>query len=146
MPLKSDWSKTNMFNGVWTGYLTPVVRQSYTAEIEVFYTNITGDNKPTLDATTWKYSYPENSEVILFSGLARVQPIRAATAKVGTYLQTWLFSVDDLSLDVRPKHKVRVVSCANNTVLPGYKFVVTETGDSSNLVERTFYAQQDTEV
>lgn len=141
VPLISGWSRTNPFNTVWQDHLKAVPQKAMNAVIEIFYTDI---GEAEMD-DNGDYTYPEE-EVILYDGKARVQPIRAAIDRDNTQIQTLLVSVTDLDLDIRPKHKMRVVSCAENPVLPKYKYVVHEVTDSSNLIERTFYVKSDVEV
>ena len=148
-PLVTGWSSKRPMNTVWQAHLAPSTKRAYNAEIEVWYTPLTGDEDvaPTFDPETGDYTYPEeHADEILYTGMARVQPVRTATEKVGTQIQPLLISVDQLDLDIRPKHMVRVIACAENTVLTAYKYVVTEVTDSSNLIERTFYVKQDAEV
>lgn len=141
VPLISGWSRTNPFNTVWQKHLKGVPQKAMNATIEVFYTDI---GEAIMDENG-DYTYPDE-EVILYDGKARVQPIRAAIDRDNTQIQTLLVSVTDLDLDIRPKHKMRVVSCAENPVLTKYKYVVHEVTDSSNLIERTFYVKSDVEV
>lgn len=143
-PLVAGWSRSQPFNTVWQKHLQPSTEAAYNAEIELVYTDLTNGG-PTFDVDTGDYTYPE-TEVQVFQGKARVQPLRTATEKSGTQIQTILVSVAQLDLDVRPKHIMRVLSCATNPVLTNYKYVVYEVTDSSNLIERTFYVKQDIEV
>ncbi len=142
VPIVKGWSRSNPFNTVWQQHLSSAAQVAMNAEIEVFYTNI---GEAEFDPETGDYTYPE-TETILYTGKARIQPIRAAVDRDQTQIQTVLVSIPDLSVDVRPKHKMRVVSCAENIVLSHYKYVVHEVVDSSNLIERTFYVKSDTGV
>lgn len=139
VPLVKGWSRTNPFNTTWQQHLSNAAQVAMNAEIEVFYTNI---GEAEFDPETGDYIYPE-SEELLYVGKARVQPIRAAVDRDQTQIQTVLVSIPDLDIDVRPKHKMRVLSCAENVSLSKYKYVVHEVVDSSNMLERTFYVKAD---
>lgn len=146
-PLVNGWSRSKPFNKVWQEHLHPSTELTYNAEIEIWYTPLTGTGEPTFDPETGTYDYPNDLEdEIVYTGNARVQPLRTATEKGGTQIQPILVSVSELDLDVRPKHLMKVLSCAENPVLKNYKYVVYEVTDSSNLIERTFYVKQDVEV
>lgn len=143
MPLVAGWSSTSPYNTVWQSHLSPSTHRAYNAEIEIVYTNISDD--ATFNPDTGDYEYSD-IETVVYSGPARIQPLRTASDRGQTSVQTVLFSIADLSVNVLRKYRVRVISCAENVNLSRYKFVVSEITDSSNPLERTFYAVQDIEV
>lgn len=83
---------------------------------------------------------------ILLTCKARVQPIRSAAIKDraadSTTVQTVLVSIPiglAKNLDLRPRHRGRVLSSPLMPVLSNFIYVVREVMDSSNPIERTFY-------
>lgn len=82
---------------------------------------------------------------ILLTCKARVQPIRSAAQKAvpgnSTSVQTVLVSVPiglAKNLDLRPKHRAKVLDSPLMPVLANFLYVVREVIDSSNPIERTF--------
>lgn len=81
----------------------------------------------------------------LYSGKARVQPIRG-TSSVNqnandTTVQSVLISIPiDIgkNLDLRTYHRARVIDCELNPTIEKYVYVMQEVVDSSNPLERTF--------
>lgn len=77
---------------------------------------------------------------------ARVQPIRSASSKNNlandTTVQNVLVSIPiDIgrNIDLRPRHRGKVLSAPLMPVLSNFVYVVQEIMDSSNPIERTFY-------
>lgn len=83
---------------------------------------------------------------ILLTCKARVQPIRSAAVKDraadSTTVQAVLVSIPielGKNLDLRPRHRAKVLESPLLPVLTKFIFVVREVLDSSNPIERTFY-------
>lgn len=116
------------------------------ASIEVFFQEL-GDAE--YDTETGEFTYPTD-EVIIFSGNARIQPIRMARTvnnnAADTTIQTVRVQVAAPDLVLRPNYKMRVTSSPLNKTLTKFRYVVYDVMDSSNPIERTFDATVDTEV
>lgn len=101
------------------------------------------------DTDTWN-----DVSTIVYTGKARVQPLRSAAEKAAlgneTSVQTVLVSIpiSTNELDFRPGLILEVLVADLNPSLLGYQFVLTEIMDSSNPVERTlmFQVNQETTV
>ena len=145
MPLKSGWTHT-LFNKRWQDELHTATQKAYVAKVEIFSVDV---SDAVFDPDTGEYTYP-NDKVVHYSGPARVQPIRSAnkvnSGAYDTRTQAVLFSISDLSLDLKLDWQVRVTECELNPVLTRYKYVIEELMDSQNLVERTFITKVDQEV
>lgn len=84
---------------------------------------------------------------------ARVQPVRSAAQRNNlandTTVQTVLVSIPidiGLNLDLRPKHRAKVLTSPLMPVLSSFVYVVREIMDSTNPIERTFYFSVDQEA
>jgi len=145
MPLKTGWTHT-LFNKRWQDELHTASLKAYVSQIEIFSIAV-GD--AIFDPQTGEYSYPE-SPVIHYSGPARIQPVQSSSSvnsdAYDTKVQSVLFSIGDLDLDIRLNWKIRVTECQLNPVLTRYNYVIDSVMDSQNLVERTFMTKVDQEV
>lgn len=96
---------------------------------------------------------PKTNTTILADCPARIQPIRSAVATPNgvndTQQQAVLVSIPislGRDLDLRPVHRMAVVTCAKMPVLVNYLFVVAETLDAGSAIERTFVMTVDLEI
>lgn len=136
-----------LFSQAWVDNLKGVPESAMSATILLYNPNVSGDvYDPETD--TW-ITVPQN----LYSGKARVQPLRSAnrTQQGGneTTVQTTLVSIpidEALALDIRPGYQVDVITAPLNPSLLGYQLVVSEIMDSSNPIERTFMCTVDQET
>lgn len=93
-----------------------------------------------VETTTW------------YLGKARIQPIRGANEAEQTGdtapIQTFLFSipVEFQGLPLTTAMDVHVLDSGLNVTLEEYDFRITEITDSSNPIEKTFYAQFNSDV
>lgn len=101
---------------------------------------------------TVEFLDPE-TETVLLTSPARVQPVRSSNPKpnnvADTQQQVVLVSIPialGRTLDLRPKHRAAVTVCGNMPLLTNFLYVVQEVMDSGNAVERTFYFMVDIEV
>jgi hypothetical protein len=131
-------SLTKLFSVQWRDALRVVPEMGMTAQIE-FYLPAP---KPTYDPVTGTYT---SVPTVVWSGMARVQPLRSAAAKANnaddTVVQSVLVSIPiiaGLGFDLRPEHRARVLSAPLNPLLTKYLYVANEVMDSSNPIERTF--------
>ena len=94
------------------------------------------------------------TEVQVYSGMARVQPVRASrdvnVVDDRTTQQVARFQISDTSINLTPDMWVKVVDSptAGSTLNPSlsrYRFKLREVVDSGNLIERTFEAVMDNE-
>lgn len=89
------------------------------------------------------------TEILVYSGKARVQPVRASRdANVvddRTTQQVARFQISDTSINLTPDMWVKVTSEGLNPSLTRYRFKLREIVDSGNLIERTFEAVMDNE-
>lgn len=128
-----------LFDQAWADNLKGVPELGMKATIRLYDPNVSQVvYNPVTD--TWT-----DVETTLYSGKARVQPLRSAAAKAqggnDTSVQTVLMSIPiaaSLALDIRPAYQVEVLTATLNPSLVGYEYVVTEIVDSSNPLERTF--------
>lgn len=93
------------------------------------------------------------TESVLLTTKARVQPIRSSNPKPNMQVDTQQQSVRvsipiavGRNLDLRPKHRMAVTWCPTMPVLTKFLYVVQEVLDSVNAVERTFVCAVDLEV
>ena len=133
MGLSTRQDRDQIFTDRWICQLSKAVERWMPARVEF------------LDPTT--------QTEILVDVPARIQPIRSSVERPNyvndTHTQTVLVSIPihiGRTLDLRPKHRARVTSAPNMPILENYLFVVQETLDSANAVERTFYFTVDLEV
>lgn len=91
---------------------------------------------------------------IVYTGKARVQPLRSAVQKASpgneTTVQTVLVSlpISEKSTNYRPGLVLEVLTAPLGPALLGYQFVLNDVVDSSNEIERTlmFQVNQETAV
>lgn len=94
------------------------------------------------DTDTWN-----DVSTIVYTGKARVQPLRSAAEKAPlgneTTVQTVLVSlpISSNTLNFRPGQLLEVLTAALNPSLLGYQFVLNDIVDSSNPFERTLMFQ-----
>lgn len=102
-----------------------------------------------LDPETNTYT---NTFTPLYTGIARVQPLRGANEQTNagnpTTVQTVLFSIpiEYKDLDLRPGLQATVMSSELNPVLTKYQYVIKEIIDSSNPIEKTFLCSVNQEI
>lgn len=133
-----------VFSQQWVNRLRHIPTLAYEATVEFFEPNTEGAEWD-FETETWT-----NTETILYTGPARVQPLRSAVdiannANDAT-IQSVYMSVAQLDLDLRPKHRARVLTCDNNPTLTRYLYVLSEGVDSSNHIERSFLFKVNSEV
>lgn len=132
-----------LFTQKFVNGLKRVPESAMAAIIEIFTETKTYD----VETDTWT-----EATTTLYFGEARVQPLRGASEGDQTgdaaLIQTFLFSIPiaNKSLDLRTDMVGRVVDAPLNPVLLRYQFHITEVTDSSNPVEKTFYAQFNSDV
>ena len=143
MPLVS--TPPNIFTQRWVDGLKHVPESGMAAEIAMY---TLGDK--VYDEATNTYVYTKN---YLYTGKARVQPLRSATPRIlpndTTSVQTVLISLPIdavLNEDIRPSVQVRVTSAPLNPSLTKYQYIIKEIADSSNPLERTFQAEVNQEA
>jgi hypothetical protein len=147
MGLRVQAKPGDLFTAAWVGAVKSVPERGMAASIRLY--ELSGE--PVYNPTTDEWSTPETT---LYSGKARVQPLRSANLKKvagnETTTITYLFSVpiENAGLDIRTGQQVEVTDSPLNPSLETYLFVVSEIADSSNPVERTFMAvvNQETEA
>lgn len=144
MPL----NRTNtLFTQRWVDRLKGVPESAMVASV-VFYDPDT--SQAVYNPATGTYT---STPTTLWTGQARVQPIRSAATRENnandTTVQSVLISVPidaGLTFDLRPKHRGRVLTSPLNPLLTKFVYVVQEVLDSSNPIERTFVFSVDQEV
>lgn len=134
-----------LFTPEWRDRYAPIIERSMIAEGQVTYQ--TGEE--IYDPVTDTWTTPH---VVVYSGKMRVQPLRTAQHREppgnATEQQTYLFSVpySATDIDFRSGMTVKVTNGGLNRSLEGYEFVIVEMTDSSNPIEKTFYAVQNLET
>lgn len=143
MPLVS--SPLPVFTQRWVDGLKGVPQSGMAAEVEMY---VLGDR--VYNEATNQYDY---EKTVLYSGKARVQPLRSATPRImpnnTTSVQTVLISlpIDAVKAeDIRPSVQVRVRKADLNPSLLKYQYVIKEIVDSSNPLERTFLTEVNQEA
>lgn len=135
-----------LFSQAWVNSLKGAPESAMVAEVL-----ITNPNSSTRvydpDTDTWN-----DVSTIVYTGKARVQPLRSAAEKAAlgneTTVQTVLVSlpISTNELDFRPGRMLEVLVADLNPSLLGYQFVLTEIMDSSNPFERTLMFQVNQET
>lgn len=134
------------FTQGWVDALKHVPEMGMVASITV---TRSGSGQATYNPVTDTWTTP--TPVTLYTGKARVQPIRSDTNRErpgdSTKIVAIRFSIPvaNINTDIRYHDKVLVTSSALNTTLLGYEFYVSEPLDSSNPLEKTFHAEVDLE-
>lgn len=145
-PILPGWSREKLFNQAWVDDLQPVAEKLMNAVIEIFYQS-TGELE--YDFETGEYTSVGTREV-LYTGPARVQPIRMArnvpNNASDTEMQSVRFQVSALDIEVRPKHRIRVLESDLNETLTRFEYIVQGVMNSSNPFETTIETQVDTEI
>jgi len=136
-----------LFSQAWVDALKATPEAGMVSTIKVYDPN-TG--AAVYDPVTGTYV---TVPTILYTGKARVQPIRGAraTAVAGndTFTQMVLVSIPidaGKLLDLRPRHRMQVTAAPLNPTLTMYLFAVQEVLDSTNPIERTFYCTTNLET
>lgn len=128
-----------VFTTKWQSGLVPGRNAAMPATVEVFTRTVDYVNK-----------IPTPSESIVYTGVARIQPLRTPrrNAEVGDTKvdQTVRFQVAFTDVNfVTETMYARVLECTLNPALVnGEVYVLNESLDSSNPIERTFEAVTDT--
>lgn len=134
-----------IFTQEWVDGLSHIPESGMAAEIEIV---VPGQDTGWDETTNTPITTPDT---VLYTGKARVQPIRSANQKAvptnSTSVQTVLFSipVEFQSLALKLFYQVRVLEAPLNPTLTAYKYVLSEVLDSSNPLEKTFYCTVDLE-
>lgn len=134
-----------LFTQEWVDGLKGVPESGMAAQIKII---IPGEDTGWDEATNTPITAPD---VVLYTGKARVQPIRSANQKAvptnSTSVQTVLFSIPIAvkSLALKLHYQVRVIDSPLNPTLTSYVYVLSEVLDSSNPLEKTFYCTVDLE-
>jgi hypothetical protein len=141
MGLLSQFYTGQLFTQAWVDALKGTPEQGMVATIELYEPN-TGE--ALYDEETGEYV---SEPTILYTGKARVQPMRSArqggVQGNDSYSQVVQFQIpidQGKLIDIRPKHRVKVTAAPLNPMLTKYLYAVSEVLDSSNPLERTFYA------
>lgn len=141
-----------IFTSAWQSKFSGVPERAMNATVKVFTRGARTYNAAT---DTWTETetviYGSNTPVGS-TGSARVQPLRTAqwrpipgnTAPVQTFLVSIPIRYGACGLAVG--QEMRVTNGGLNSDLTKYRYVVTEITDSSNPIERTFYASVDQET
>lgn len=132
-----------LFDQRWVDRLSPSVETSMVASVQFYDPN---SGTATYDPVTGTYT---TTPTVVYSGKARVQPVRSASDAADTTVQSVLVSIPiavGKTLDLRPYHRGKVTSSPLNPTLLNFVYVVKEVMDSSNPLERTFYFTVDQEA
>lgn len=138
---------TEVFSQKWQTRLAPATLNTMPCQVE-FY-------DPELSEAVFDYStgtWSEGEVKRLWSGMARIQPIRGTSSVNNnandTTVQSVLVSIpifDGRDLDLRTRDRGRVLSAPLMPVLKNYVYVAQEIIDSGNAIERTFVFRVDQE-
>jgi hypothetical protein len=140
--------KTNartLFSPAWQEALRGAPESAMDATVLIFANNANEVYDP--DTDTWT-----NVVTTLYSGKARVQPMRNVNNvnQIGnaTTVQAVLVSipVNTETLNLRPGHRLNVLTSRLNPSLLTFQFVLTDIMDSSNPIERTLMFTVDQET
>jgi hypothetical protein len=135
------------FTQAWVDSLKHIPEIAMVASITVSRPG-TGTRTYDADTDTWTTT----PDTVIYSGKARVQPIRSDVAKERpgdtTKVMAIRFSIPagSINTDIFYKDEVRVTSSPLNTTLLDYVYYVTDPLDSSNPIEKTFHAEVDLEA
>ena len=108
----------------------------------------TGTRQYDVGTDTWVTT----PDTVLYSGSARVQPIRSNVYRErpgdSTQVMAIRFSIPvaNINDEIRFRDKVQVTASPLNETLLDYVFYVTDPLDSTNPIEKTFHAEADLEV
>ena len=141
-----------LFTTAWQDKYSSVPERAMNATIKVFTRgarvfDATTDAWVETETVFYGANVPSGS-----AGSARVQPLRAAQWKSipgnAAPVQTFLVSIPIRygACGLAVGQEMRVTNGGLNSDLTKYRFVVTEITDSSNPIERTFYASVDQET
>lgn len=120
-----------IFSDKWVSLLAPAAEAAMTATVTV-YTNTPGTYD--VDTDTWS-----GTETVVYSGKARVQPLRTARVIQGTSVQVVRIQIPVSSgAVIRPDMRLRVDSSPLSPSLETCEMVVLDTVESSNPFEITF--------
>lgn len=134
-----------IFTQEWVDGISHVPEKGMAGKIRIF---IPGKQEGWDSATNTPILTPE---VEVYNGKARIQPVRAASPKAvptnSTTVQTVLFSIPIAfkDLDLKTFYQVTVLEAPRNPALTKFKYVMGESLDSSNPIEKTFYCTVDLE-
>lgn len=134
---------TQIFTQDWVDSLSHIPEIGMVATIKIIQ-----PNRQSSDYDFDTNSYSDTSQVI-YNGKARVQPVRSSGKRKimasDSSIQNYLFSIPVINnnIDLRVKHQVFVTEAELNPTLLNYVFTISEIGDSSNILERTFYCISD---
>lgn len=136
-----------LFDQAWVDGLKHIPEMGMVAQIEIY--------DPELSEMVWNNGtneYETSEGPPLYTGKARVQPLRSAGQKAvptnSTSTQTILFSIPiaNKALDLKTHYQVRVLEATLNPALVPLTYVISEFIDSSNPLEKTFYCTTDQEL
>jgi hypothetical protein len=134
-----------LFSPAWQEALRGAPESAMVATVLIFANSTNEVYDP--DTDTWT-----NVVTPLYSGKARVQPMRNANNinQIGnaTTVQAILVSVpvSAETLNLRPGHRLNVLTSPLNPALLTYQFVLSDITDSSNPIERTLMFTVDQET
>lgn len=132
-----------LFTQRWVDGAKAAPESAMIAEIAIY----TYDKTYDVDTDTW-----DVETTTWYEGKARVQPLRGANLADqrgdDTLIQTFLFSIPVAvqGLPLTTAMDVRVLNGGLNATLTSFDFRITEISDSSNPIEKTFYAQFNSDV
>ena len=136
MPLRSTYPA--LFNPEWVAELKTSPELTQIATVTIVDPNSSERAYNTI-LDTWT-----TTETVIYTGPARVQPLRATSPREvrgnETGIQTFLFSLPidaTAAVAFRTGYLATVTASPLNADLLRYQFVLTETPDSSNPFERT---------
>ena len=141
-----NYRPVELFNPEWVKALKGAPESAMSATVMIYAPN-TSTEVYDPDTDTWT-SVP----TIIYSGPARVQPLRSANSKDQpgneTTVQTVLVSLPVITSDInfRPGQRMDVLAAPLNVSLLTYQFVLHEITDSSNPLERTLMFTLDQET
>jgi hypothetical protein len=136
-----------IFSEAWVQAVRSAPESAMTASISLFRPS---GIPPVYNSATGEYT--SSPDTVLYTGLARVQPLRTASKRDNpgneTSVQQVLFSIPiaNKAVDLRTDVQARVILCALNPALVTYRYHVSEVMDSSNPIERTFLCVVDQET
>lgn len=135
-----------LFTPQWQAGLKGIPEQAMVAQVEIIDPRL-GEGEYDPVTNTWV-----GGPVTLYTGKARVQPLRSASRApvpgASTTTQTVLISlpVETLSIPFEVSHVLKVIDGGLNPDLVRYQYRIKELMDSSNPIERTIMCEVDQEA
>lgn len=139
-------NRPSLFSYQWQASLKSVPEQAMVAQVEITDPKA---SQGIYDPVTGEWT---SGSVPLYSGKARVQPLRSASRAsipgASTTTQTILISlpVETLSIPLEVSYLLKVTNGGLNPDLLRYQYRIKELMDSSNPIERTIMCEVDQEA